>query len=188
MTLILIKHAMPQVNPERSSIEWELGEDGINGSKALGEKLKAHNITRIITSHEPKAIQTGTTAAQVLDVPCIARDNLHEHDRRGVPFYDKETFHKTVERFFDEPDQLIFGRETADAARLRFDAAVKAVLAEFPEDRLAIVAHGTVITLFAAAYNRQIKPFDFWKQLDLPSMVVLSQPDFNVEAVYSPIS
>ena len=180
MTLILIKHAMPQVNPDQTSRDWELGEEGINGSKALAQELKASGITRIITSQEPKAIQTGKTIAGVLNVPCAARDNLHEHDRRGVPYSDKETFHKTVAQFFAQPDQLIFGNETAEAARLRFDAAVRSVRQEFPDDQLAIVAHGTVITLFVAHYNQDVEAFSFWKGLDLPSQVAVSGTNFEL--------
>ncbi|GAB4307517.1 MAG: histidine phosphatase family protein [Phototrophicales bacterium] len=187
MSLILIKHAMPKIDPQHASAMWELGRDGINGSKIFGQKLKTRHVTRIITSHEKKAIQTGMIAAQVLGVPCVARDYLHEHDRRGVPYYDRDTFYKMVKRFFDVPDQLVFGHETADAARQRFETAVKAALTEFPEDRLAIVAHGTVITLFVGKYNQQIRLFEFWKQLDLPSMVILSQPYFKIQAVHSPI-
>jgi hypothetical protein len=50
---------------------------------------------------------------------------------------------------------------------------------------LAIVAHGTVISLFVAAHN-QINSFELWQQLAMPSFVVLGLPSFAlVEAVTS---
>ena len=69
----------------------------------------------------------------------------------------------------------MFGGETADVARERFARAVAQVLAAQASGNLAIVAHGTVITLLVAAHN-DLEPFSFWKRLGLPSLVVLSLP------------
>jgi broad specificity phosphatase PhoE len=53
------------------------------------------------------------------------------------------------------------------------------VLQRHPQDDLAVVAHGTVITLFVAQTN-SIDPFKFWQRLGLPSYVVLLLPDLSI--------
>lgn len=41
---------------------------------------------------------------------------------------------------------------------------------------LAIIAHGTVIALFVAQ-RATVDPFDLWRRLGLPSLIVLSLPN-----------
>ncbi len=55
-------------------------------------------------------------------------------------------------------------------------------LGEYLSGNAVIVKHGTVITLFTARANG-IEPFIFWKQLGLPSCVVLELPDFRLAGV-----
>ena len=84
--------------------------------------------------------------------------------------------------FFNNPAALVLGRETALQAFLRFKQAVDQILTDNADQNLAIVSHGTVITLMVAYYNR-IDPFHFWQTLALPSMTVLQLPDFRLVAV-----
>jgi broad specificity phosphatase PhoE len=51
-----------------------------------------------------------------------------------------------------------------------------------PNQNLAIVAHGTVISLFVSRLTNA-DPFLLWKRLGLPSFVVLSLPDSQIIAV-----
>jgi len=50
---------------------------------------------------------------------------------------------------------------------------------QYDMGNIAIVAHGTVTTLFVAQFNA-IDPFPFWKQMGLPSFIVLEMPDFRM--------
>jgi broad specificity phosphatase PhoE len=109
-------------------------------------------------------------------------EGLHEHDRSNAPYLSSREFDTTVARFFAEPTKLVFGKETADTARMRFSDAISHVLRQHPAGNLAVVAHGTVITLFVARTN-DIDEFRFWKGLGLPALVVLSLPDFRLIAV-----
>ena len=72
-------------------------------------------------------------------------------------------------------------------AQERFSQAVEAVLEKYKDDNVGIVAHGTVITLFVAAHTR-IEPFAFWKQLGLPSFVVMGGPEMEVVKVVNIVS
>ena len=61
-----------------------------------------------------------------------------------------------------------------------------AALAKHNSRNLAVISHGTVITLFVAQTN-QIEPFSFWKSLGLPSLVVLKLPGMELKTVVEEI-
>jgi broad specificity phosphatase PhoE len=178
-TLLFIRHSAVQIDPEKPAREWPLSEDGRSRTRRLVPQIASHKPACIITSEESKAVETGQIIAAELNLPWQTAPNLHEHDRQGVPFLaDKEEFETAVARFFRHPDQLIFGNETANQVLERFDTAVHALIATYPTDTLAIVTHGTVLTLFLAYYN-QIDPLTFWKKLKLPDFFVVTLPNFT---------
>lgn len=171
--LILVKHAHPEIIPDVSAKEWRLSPTGQVRSKVLAETLAPFLPDLIFSSLEPKAIETAQIAAAQLDKPYKSCTGLHEPDRTGVGFMDREPFETAVKNFFEQPDKLVFGNETANQALERFSKAVKAIERDYPDKNIVVVAHGTVITLFVNQFN-QIEPFSFWEKLDLPSFVVLS--------------
>ncbi len=76
----------------------------------------------------------------------------------------------------------MWGNETAEQARARFAGGVRAVLAEHSEGNLAVVAHGTVNTLFLT-HHHDIEAYGFWRRLGLPSFYTVSLPDFGLQDV-----
>jgi broad specificity phosphatase PhoE len=181
--LILVKHSLPKIIPSQPARTWKLSTEGRLRCRPLAEELTEHAPDLIFCSTEIKAIQTGQDVADYLNIPCDIVDDLHEHDRRNVPFFENpEEFQASIAGFFAQPDELIFGMETADDAYSRFSQALDTILQKHPNRNIAIVAHGTVITLFAhrRASGAIANPFQFWKRLNLPSFVVLSLPDFEL--------
>ncbi len=179
--LLLIKHALPELDSSRPAADWHLSERGRALSELLARKLAAYSLDVIVSSVEPKAIETAQIVAQRLNKPHEIAAGLHEHDRRNVPFLSRVEIDARVAEFFAKPRELVLGSETADQAHARFADAIARVLEKLPQKNIAVVAHGTVITLFVA---RKIEmPFEFWKRLGLPSIVVLSLPDLQVEEV-----
>jgi broad specificity phosphatase PhoE len=74
--------------------------------------------------------------------------------------------------FFAQPDERVFGEESAAEARDRFRAAVDAALQQHAVDSAGIVAHATVISLYAAPFFH-VEPAALWQRLDHPSFVVV---------------
>ena len=177
--LILVKHSLPDTDQAVPAAEWRLGNEGRRRCAALAERLVAYQPTAIVTSIEPKAAETGALVAARLGVPVSSAPGLHEHDRRGVPFAPQQDFEVAVERFFTHPDRLVFGAETANAAGERFASAVNRTLTAYSTGTIAIVAHGTVISLFVAR-RTGVDGFALWRRLGLPSFVVLSLPDLRL--------
>ncbi|MBI5033651.1 MAG: histidine phosphatase family protein [Chloroflexi bacterium] len=177
--LLLIKHSMPVLDPNVPAPDWHLGERGRALSELLAHKLVAYSIDVIVSSVEPKSIETAQIVAKRLNLPHEIIDGLHEHERRNVPFMPKEQLEAKVAEFFANPSELVLGSETADQAHARFSNAIDRVIEKYPQKNIAVVAHGTVISLFVARSNEM--PFEFWKRLGLPSIVAVTLPTLQVE-------
>jgi broad specificity phosphatase PhoE len=145
----------------------------------LAARLAAHAPDVIVTSRESKANETGALVAERLHVTLEVADGLHEHMRERASWLPEQEFEQAVAAFFARPNELVFGEETAAQASARFDAAVQNVLARHPSEAVAIVAHGTVITLFLAQHAG-VAPLPFWKRLGMPAFVALSLPELGV--------
>jgi len=177
--LILVRHSLPEIVPPRPASQWRLSDEGRRRCRALANELAVYRPQVIVTSVEPKAVETGWLLADPLGLPCETADGLHEHERRDVAFGTKEQFEASIAEFFSRPGELVFGAETADQAHARFRGAVDDVLAQYPDRIVVIVAHGTVMTLFVARTN-ELEPFPFWQRLGLPAFVVLSRPSYRL--------
>lgn len=179
--LILVKHSLPIVVPGVPPARWVLADEGRARCAALADHLRPYHPARIVASDEPKAAETARLLAGHLGDPAPPPldPDLREHERRPADFFaDTPAFHDAVRRLFAQPDDLAFGTETAGAAGSRFAAAVDRHLAATPTGTLIVVAHGTVISLFAAA-RASLDPFPLWRSLDLPSYLALTLPDFR---------
>ncbi len=174
--LILIRHSLPQITPEVPARQWELSAVGRRRCGPLARRISPFRPQRVFTSREPKAVETARRVAEALDLPWAAVPDLHEHDRRGAPFLqDHAAFERQVVRLFARPDRLVFGRETADQAHRRFADAVLGLLGGHPNKTLAVVSHGTVISLFVSR-SVGLEPVPFWQSLGMPAYVVLRLP------------
>ncbi len=178
-TLILVKHSLPKIDPSVPAREWRLSEEGRRRARKLGERLDRYDLDVIGSSAEPKAIETAGIAAGVLNVPVEVVEGLHEHERENVGFLEKERFQQSIRRFYEQPADLVFGEETADSAHDRFSKTVYGLSDRIPQENIAIVTHGTVLSQFVSR-NSDLEPFALWKELGLPSWVVLSRPGFDV--------
>jgi broad specificity phosphatase PhoE len=173
--LVLVKHARPEVDPARPSREWTLGVEGLQGSLRLAERLRPLDLDLVVSSVEPKAVETGRIVAKALDLPYQSGHDLHEQARASVGYLDANRFSAAIQQLFASPSQLVFGEETGDAAGRRFGTALDLLAKAHPDRRLCIVAHGTVIALhLERAYD--VDGWSIWKALDgLPCYVVVDR-------------
>lgn len=173
--LVLIRHSVPEIERDRPASAWRLGVVGRRRSEQLASRLRDFSPDVVWSSREPKAVETAEIVAGALGVPVQVAHGLEEHHRDGVPFHPtRDDFEAAVERFFCNPDQLVFGSETAVQARDRMAAAVDRVVDAGHTDNI-VVTHGTVMTLYVA-HVTGVRPMDFWHRLGLPSYVVLELP------------
>jgi len=177
--LVLVKHSMPAINPQTSAREWVLSDAGRDTSRLLAERLSTFRPDVIVTSDETKALETAEIVATEIKTPLEVWGDLHEHDRVGVPYLGDREFEQAMRSLFNNPSRVMFGNETADQARERFETSVLRAVAEHIGRSVVAVTHGTVITLFTAKMTGT-EPFSLWKRLGLPSFVVFSLPGFEL--------
>lgn len=174
--LILVRHSQPEILPDVPARQWQLSDMGRRRCRVLADHLAPYEPGVIVASLESKAISTARIVAEILGTPLEIAPDLHEHDRRNVKFHaDEEGFESQVISFFQHPDSLVFGSETADEAHSRFASAVDDVVAHHPTGNLVVVTHGTVMTLFVSR-AAALDPVAFWRALGLPSFAVLALP------------
>jgi broad specificity phosphatase PhoE len=177
--LILVKHARPQMTEGAPSHEWGLSPEGRAACGPLAEAVRPHDPAVIVTSEEPKARETGQLVAKALGKPVETAPGLEEHDRSNVPMMRTGEFLSALANFFKEQNRLVLGKETGYQAAERFQRAVESVLDKHPDGNVAIVTHGTVLALFASE-NGAGDPFQLYRQLGLPSLLVFSVPDYRL--------
>jgi broad specificity phosphatase PhoE len=170
--LILVKHSLPDIVQNVPAHAWELSSEGRGRVEKLAEELKQYQLDIIASSVEPKARETAELLCKSLGVDIVVPDGLHEHERSGVPFYPKREFESFVRLLFEKPDVLVFGNEFGTQALERFRESVELVMTLYDDKRMAIVAHGTVISLFVSSLTG-VDGYQLWSDLGLPSFVVL---------------
>lgn len=170
--LILVKHSSPKIIEDVPAREWKLSDEGRDRAQKLVEKLKKYRLNEIFSSDEPKAQQTAEIISGALGLENYVMAGLHEQVREGVLFSSYEEFQKKVESVFEQPDELVFGNETANQALDRFRKSVDLVLGSSNAETVLIVAHGTVISLYVS-WLTGINGYSIWQKLGLPSFVVL---------------
>ena len=179
--LILVKHSLPEILEQLPAREWHLSEEGARRAGVLADKLRPYQPDVILTSVEPKAVQTAEIVANALALEMMVAPNLHEHERSRIPFLAQEVFESRIQEFFEKPDELVVGNETAEQAHDRFQQAVSSVLKTYADQTIIIIAHGTVISLFVS-HLTGVPAFPLWKQLGLPAYLVLDMNSHTINA------
>ena len=176
--LILVRHSEPEIEPDKPASAWRLSERGRTRAKQLAEELRGLTPASVWSSKEPKAMETAQILADSLKIPVQTADGLEEHHRRNVPYFPtQDEFEQAVEQFFRNPQKLMLGEETAQQALQRFTAAINSIIAADPAETAIVVTHGTVMTLYIANVSG-VEPMRFWRNLETPSFVALTPPDY----------
>jgi broad specificity phosphatase PhoE len=171
--LLLIRHAAPLILQDAPAREWPLSEEGQRACEEFAGRLTEYRLTAIISSAEAKARETAAILAARLGLTPDVDTGLNEQRRDNVPYMGRADFEAAIRRLFVEPDTLVFGQETATQAYTRFAGAVQRALAAHPNEDVALVTHGTVMTLFAERHAG-VEPSVFWQALTMPDLITLA--------------
>lgn len=170
--LILIRHSVPDIQPDLPANQWRLSAKGIERCAWLARQIDFFHPDRLISSEETKAIETAKILAEKLAIPMEKSPGLQEHARTTVPYTSHADFEAKVAIFFNQSADLVFGEETAAQALDRISVTIHTILDRHPGETLALITHGTVMALFVTAHNKMIA-FDYWKSLSLPAFTIL---------------
>lgn len=183
MELILIRHSISQPSPELNSHDWPLTDEGRAKCKILAEKLRPYPIRQIYTSAEAKAIETGQIIAEILDLPTAIAADLGETKRIGLDMNASVAeFKAEVREAMRRPDEQLFGEEGFSDARERFLNEMNRLVAQHPEETIALVSHGRVLSMVLAQFSDE-DPISIWESLKMPAYAVVALPEKKVLAL-----
>jgi broad specificity phosphatase PhoE len=165
--VLLVRHSVPQVDPEVPSEQWRLSAEGRARSEELAGRVAAYDPDVLVSSPEPKARETADVLAARLGLPVRESPDLREQARRTVGWLEREELEAGIRRLFEQRDEVVFGEESAADALARFSRAVDGL-----GPAALVVSHGTVISLYVAARTGR-DPFEVWRSLQLPDLIAL---------------
>jgi broad specificity phosphatase PhoE len=173
--LILVRHAQPEVWPERPAGEWPLSPEGMQAARLLGERLcEAIGPVRVVTSDERKAIQTGEAIA---GGAVTIDERFGEQGQGTIPFLPGDAFRERVMDHFRQPHECILGAESSADAAARCDLALRDAFAGGDATIPVVVSHGRLLSAWLA--SRVAMPAEradaatIWTRMRMPDAFLL---------------
>lgn len=168
----------------RPASAWRLSPRGRAQCAPLAAALRRHGPGHLVSSREPKAVETAQAVAAALGLDHSVAAGLEEHHRESVPILPD--FASRIADLFARPDQRVLGEETATEALARFSAALDAVVAAWRwPGPPCIVTHGTVLSLHLAA-RCGIDGLALWRRLRCPSLLVVADGAVELASELTP--
>ena len=170
---ILVRHAQPEIDPERSAADWALSESGRLAARELAFAIVSLAPGVVVTSPERKAVETGAEIAAVLDLGLTIDDDLREQGLTSLPFLSNTEFREAVERHFRESERVVLGNESSAAAGQRLERALSQLerSAAGVHGMPVIVTHGRVLASFLARLTGD-DAITIWRSLRMPDAFV----------------
>lgn len=164
MTLHLVRHGRPLVDPATPARTWSLDPAAYDDVWALRERLP--HAAAWYTSPEPKAVET----SQLLtDAAVGIVEDLREQSR-GAAWVDD--LPAAVRRAFEHPGTAaVPGWEPLAETRRRVVAAVRPILAAHAGEDVVLVGHGTAWTALVAELTGAPPDLDRWVSLRMPDVI-----------------
>jgi broad specificity phosphatase PhoE len=150
--LLFITHPQVVIDPAMPVPDWPLSAFGRARMEAFAARLAAEPITSVWSSAEQKARDGARILANRFGLAPQEDPGLGENDRSSTGYIAPPEFWEVVEVFFARPAESVRGWERAVDAQVRIVAAMNRVAAaSAPMEQVAVVAHGGVGRLLAAA-------------------------------------
>lgn len=147
MQLLLIRHALPLRSEPGEGADPDLSEEGVAQAMRLPDALKRYPITRLLSSPQKRAIQTGQPVADALGLPIEVDDRLAEYDRDMAQYIPIE---QIAAEHPEEMARLMSGHLPSsvdeEAFLARITEAVMDIASEAEaDDTVVVFSHGGVI-------------------------------------------
>jgi broad specificity phosphatase PhoE len=158
MQLILIRHGESTWNHAGRIQGWvdsPLSEWGQRQAEKLAERLAALPITAVYTSHLKRALETAQAIARTLDLSLTVDERLQEYgigDLEGLTIEEVKERYPAIYLGWRETSLWIPlpGEEGREVFAQRVREAMADIVANYPEEAVAVVTHGGVIGIFLA--------------------------------------
>lgn len=144
MQLLLVRHALPLRSEAGQGSDPDLSPEGVEQAKRLPDALKRFPITRLVSSPQRRALQTGQPVADALGLPIEVDERLAEYD------YGQSHYTPIEEASEEDLKRLMSGQLPGDVDQDAFIARVRAgiddvVAAAGHDETVAVFSHGGVV-------------------------------------------
>lgn len=171
MTLYLVRHGRPNVDPAVPASTWVLDPEREHLVADLAARAPWPAGAVWFTSPEPKAARTAFLLAG-REVPIV--EDLREHERIGTTWLPD--FVEAVGEAFASPySEVRPGWELMIRTRSRVVTAVRKILAEHPGRDVVLVGHGTAWTLLTAVLAGTEPDLERWRNLAMPDVITVEK-------------
>lgn len=139
MQLLLVRHALPLRSEAGQGSDPDLSPEGLEQAKRLPDALKRFPITRLVSSPQRRALQTGQPVADALGLPIEVDERLAEYD------YGQSHYTPIEEASEEDIKRLMSGQLPGDVDQDAFIARVRAGI----DDVVATAGHDETVAVFS---------------------------------------
>lgn len=139
MQLLLVRHALPLRSEAGQGSDPDLSPEGVEQAKRLPDALKRFPITRLVSSPQRRALQTGQPVADALGLPIEVDERLAEYD------YGQSHYTPIEEASEEDIKRLMSGQLPGDVDQDAFIARVRAGI----DDVVATAGHDETVAVFS---------------------------------------
>jgi probable phosphoglycerate mutase len=170
--VILLRHARPMATSEHPR-DWDLSVEGRKQAAAVAGEDLWRDVAVIYASPARKAVQTAEFISARWRIPVYFVDDLREVDRPR----EGSDFEGLLEGYLS--GRTPPGWERPDQARARFLNSVRQ-LCQGPEEKVGIISHGTILTLFVAEVMGVEASYDRLRNLGYCDYAVLDCENWRI--------
>ena len=169
MILSLVRHAETVVDPARDPAQWPMSDKGRRDARRLALESRWKKVARLVSSSEPKAVQTARPIAESAGVVLETCPGLDEVKR---PTFRNDYVHR-VQEFSRLRAKSGDDWETADEALARVQAVIRSLDNDSGEGHVVLVGHGVLWALARAWLLGQDKvDLREWRAVLMPGVSV----------------
>lgn len=139
MQLLLVRHALPLRSEAGQGSDPDLSPEGVEQAKRLPDALKRFPVTRLVSSPQRRALQTGQPVADALGLPIEVDERLAEYD------YGQSHYTPIEEASEEDLKRLMSGQLPGDVDQDAFIARVRAGI----DDVVATAGHDETVVVFS---------------------------------------
>ena len=161
------------MDPTRQPHEWGLSDQGRIQVVKLSEAPFWQKVTALYSSNQGKAIEAAQTIGTNHKIEVTALPGLAEVWRGTEVYLSAAEYDNVLGRFFSLPNFSIEGWERATNALARFSETVKELIAQRPGESVAILSHGTILTLYTAMLDQQTPTLDRWRNIEFATVAAV---------------
>jgi 2,3-bisphosphoglycerate-dependent phosphoglycerate mutase len=171
--LYLIRHPRTHVDPNRQSHEWVLSDSGRIELNTLAHAPFWNQVAAVYSSPQTKAIEPARVIGDKHNISVATLPGLAEVWRGTDPYLGTEEFNAALSAYFSESELAIAGWERPTDATQRFKEAVQEIVTEHPADSVALLSHGTILTLYTAMLDSEAPNVVRWRSIQPASVAAV---------------